>query len=176
MFYKHLKIENYHEKIEPEIKRYVINNFFNQTIFYNKVDTNQLLSNCVNLKNWLNSFNLICRVAATTKILPNTKIGIHRDQNKEKFAINFGILNYEFSPILLFKGNYEKSIKKQIENTSVFYEDFSECELSILDKIYLNTPVVWDTTIPHSIEHKQNNIRMTLTLRFNNDISFLLKN
>lgn len=172
MVYKYFNIDNC---IESEIKQYVISNFLDQNIFFNKINVENFLKNCKNFNAWLKELNLECRVIASTKILPNTNIGIHRDQNKNKFAMNFGILNYENSPILLYKIEEEKVVSRQIKNTSVFYDDFSESKIKLIDKIYLTNPVIWDTTIPHSIEHISNNIRMTLSVRFLTDISVLVK-
>lgn len=174
--FKYLNIKNYKTYIEPEIKKYIIPRYSDQSNFFNKIDKEQLFVNCKNLKAWLNDIGLTCSIAAVIKILPNAITGVHKDQNKTIYAINFGILNYEKSPILLFDVVAGPVLKKTIPHTKISYDDYSFAELKLIEKIYLTEPIVWNTTIPHKIEHNVNNTRLTLSLRFEENISYFLDN
>lgn len=168
--FKNLKIDNYNI-IEKEIKKYIINNYSTLSTPFVKININKLFYNCINLHNWIKQYHLNCAVAAVISI-PSKKNGIHTDQNKNRYAINFGIQNYLNSPTILYKLKKLSEEKLKLSE-NVFYNKINDSDVEEIDRFYLTTPVMFDTLIPHSIVHNENNIRISLSLRFENDISLI---
>lgn len=105
------------------------------------------------------------------RVDPNTKSATHVDQRLKTtvLAINIPLLNCEQSVTEFWKIVGDNAlIKKLTPNFVPFYEiDTNKCEK--VSQFVLNKPVIFNTSIPHSVHNYSDQVRFGISIRLKED-------
>lgn len=143
---------------------------------FSLVDTRELLIKCPITNAWLKENNLLLRAAALIKTVPRDwPVDPHIDTQKHYLAINFPIENCEGCWTSLYKLK-KGSICNSILPNNVTYISFTEdAEFEEISKFTLESPVIFNTKIPHQVWNPTGKTRISASLRFVKDPWWMTK-
>jgi hypothetical protein len=105
------------------------------------------------------------------RVPPNTRSAIHTDERPKDavLAINIPLINCDQSLTEFWKTDNDSAfIRKLTPNFVPFYEiDPNKCQK--ISEFVLTKPIIFDTSIPHSVHNYSNQIRFGISIRFKKD-------
>ena len=140
---------------------------------WRNIDMSDILKDIPELVNFASSINCTLRFAAL--FVSNYQYGtIHIDNDRfSKCRINVPIENCDDTETRFYTST--SSPVKQLQNngTALWYINPSTC--TQVDQFYLTQAVIFRNTHPHQVVSKHNNIRISCTIAFNEDIEYMLE-
>jgi hypothetical protein len=137
------------------------------------IEMPDVLKDMPELVNFASSINCTLRFVAL--FVSNYKYGnIHIDNDKlSKCRINIPIQNCADTETRFYTTTTAPVKKLQTNGIPFWYINPSTC--TQVDQFYLTQAVVFRNTRPHQVVSKHNNIRISCTIAFNEDIEYLLE-
>lgn len=166
---KNLDIPNY-QFLLMELKSFYLKRIPSEPSPFNHVDVTELLINCPITNIWLRENNLSLKVAALIITLPHkSHVDPHVDTQNNNLAINFPIENCEGCWTSLYKIIKGSTSQSTLPN-GLTYVSFSEdAEFEEISKFTLESPVIFNTKIPHQVWNPTDKTRVSASLRFHKD-------
>jgi hypothetical protein len=140
----------------------------------------EFLSKCPEINESFKEFNLECTHTSFYVMYNNNHSVIHRDTapNSNIARINLPILNCRGSSTVYYTGgNYVRSVTPGNNTTSYFPDGTDDESIKEVDRVEIDRATVLNVVEPHRvfIGEGMQVPRITLTLSFSTDPSFLLK-
>jgi hypothetical protein len=171
-YYKYLDINTF--KVNNFLIKYCNNNLTKPSIFWNNVDTQKFLHECPEFQKLFDPLNItVNKIAITVSTNNSYNDGIHKDHDIKKVRINLPILNCEQSITNFYRSSIVPE-KKFLRNGIPYYSiNRKDCEL--VDSFCLDRPAALNIQELHQVVIPTPNIlRISCTIRFNENIDYLL--
>ena len=167
-FYKFLSVPD-HEQISQSVYDYVINHtsILQQPIFWNWLDTDSVLTHVPLLSNWLKQRRLTPVAMAIIYVLEDRET-LHADTDFKYLRILWPVANCAGSVTKFW--NIDRQQYRRVDLTDdVWYYPFAHSsEHEQIGQFELTAPVIFDTSIPHSVHPNETftQARLSLTIGF----------
>ena len=140
---------------------------------WKNLDLSDVLENVPELINFANSMDCTLRFVAL--FVSRYRYGnIHIDDDKfSKCRINIPILNCNDTETRFFTTTSKPIKKLQSNGTALWLINPSDC--TQVDQFNLTQAVIFRNTHPHQVTSKHDNIRISCTIGFKEDIEYLLE-
>jgi hypothetical protein len=170
--YKFLNISQ-HNIISDELYNYISNysdllNNPTKLQSLNYVSIRDVLFYCPMLKDWLDLHNFEPTIMAVILVESSETLSVHQDCNFKYFRILWPVRNCEGSETRFHRVD-KKDKKMVVSKNEGLYIDFpSDQEYEVVDKFTLTSPVVFNTSLPHSVHPNKgaDGIRISFTIGF----------
>lgn len=169
MYYKKLDLE--FSEVAKKTLEYAKINKDKITSFWTNVNYDDFVKHVPEITTMFESMNLHPKRVAFVVAVKD--VGIHRDATTSTARINLPILNCEHSLTKFWKTMVEPTLL-QLPN-GVPYMFLDEIDCNLVEQVCLDKPTVLRITEPHSV-HVGNKVpRISLTIEFFEDLTYLLE-
>lgn len=110
------------------------------------------------------------------RVKPNYFAAIHKDfRTKCTLAINLPLLNCENSITEFWEVDPEAPVIKRLTPNFVPYNEIDPTRCKKIDEYKLTSPIIFDTSVPHSVHNFSDQDRLAISIRFKEDPWHLVK-
>jgi hypothetical protein len=171
---KRLEIQNY-DCFLKELQTYYLKHVFKFEDMFSHLDAKEFLDECPVVKKWTEENNLKLKVAAIIISKPGKMVlDPHVDTQPRSLAINFPVQNCEGCWTSLYKLSEGQEVTKTLPNGRTYIAFSENAKFEEIARFTLDTPVIFNTKVPHKVWNPTNNIRVSASLRFDPDPWWLL--
>ncbi len=104
------------------------------------------------------------------RVKPNYFAAIHRDfRTASTLAINIPLLNCENSVTEFWEVDPTAPVIKKLTPNFVPYNEVDPTKCKKIDEYKLTSPVIFDTSVPHSVHNFSDQDRLAISIRFKED-------
>jgi hypothetical protein len=168
-YYRYIDLD--YKIILDDVRSYIKNNPSKLKSSYTNLDLTDFLNSVPKFPSIFQPLNLTIKTVSV--IISNDKFGsIHVDQADCKVRINIPILNCEKSETRFFI-NHGAVQRRVLQNgVAWFYVDPSKCDH--VDTLVLDKPAVLRVTVPHQVVAGDVLPRISISVRFHENIDHLI--
>jgi len=135
-------------------------------------DTVSIAKHCPNFTKWTTSQGLSLKLAAIHHTIANSDGLLHADIGE--LAININLENCENTKTKMFKIEGQGRETRLPDGSLFTTYDKDRCVCTEVVEYTLKTPIILNTSQPHQVVNNSNQRRLSLSLRFNEDIKHLI--
>ena len=176
-YFSHIDVDVYDQiisELRPYVKKFVIG-FAGG---FHKANHDELLDRCPAIKNWFDIKKLTIRYVGIIVTPANTIQGRHIDyidQGIDPLALNFNIENCVVPRTKMYTCDIQPMLSKTQSGVNYWRYDPAANFMQVAE-FDLTTPVLFNTQVPHQVCNHTDETRISVSFRFNEDSSHLIKN
>ena len=136
-------------------------------------DTEAIAEACPAFTQWAEHKGLHLKLAAVHHTVGNSDGLLHRDIGS--LAVNLNLENCENTKTQMFRVEGQGRETRLPDGSVYITYDKDLCNCTVVAEYTLLTPIIINTAQPHQVTNSSNQRRLSLSLRFNEDIAHLLR-
>lgn len=175
MLYKYLDCP---KSVMEEVKNFGISKKSYSRNLLCKIEADEILQACPDLKEWFASHSLEIDTAYLIMYRLDEAQGssaIHTDTDYDRLAMNFPVENTENSFTAIYEVVDGEPIKMELKN-GIKFTSYNNTTLKELGRYeFSDRPVLFNVRLPHAVHFESLKVRSTFSFRFKNNPWHLFK-